>query len=268
MYKIQSFPFQVRLIVCAIFLLVFTILYQSNRLSADTIEDTKTALEKWVETQRVISKEKQDLLLAKEMLTSRIQLVKREIEAQREKIDETKKSIDEADKRRDELIGENEKLKTASDSLLSTLVTLETRTIQLLSTMPEPIQERVKPLSQRLPDHTNPPDESIKTTISTRFQNVVGILNELNKSNRDIVVTSEVRMLPDGASAEVTTLYVGIGQAYYVNSNATIAGIGTLSDSGWIWKPANESAAQIALAIAILKNEKPPAFVPLPVEFK
>lgn len=242
--------------------------YLSGIVFADTIDDTKTALEKWVETQRVISKEKQDLIIAKEMLTSRIQLVKREIELQREKITEAKNSIDEADKRREELVQENSTLKQASESLLDTLATLETRTQQLLTLIPEYLREKVKPLSQRLPDHTKPLEEGLKTTVSTRFQNVVGILNELNKANRDIVVISEVRTLPDGTSAEVATLYLGVGQAYYVNSNATLAGIGTLSDSGWVWKPANESAQLIAQAIAVLNNEQAAVFVPMPAEIK
>ncbi len=162
------------------------------------------------------------------------------------------------------MIKENEKLKKASTSLSSTIDTLESRTKKMLSKLPDTIRERVKPLSQRLPEN---PSET-KLSIAERFQNVVGILNEIDKFNREISVTSEVRTLPDGSSVEVAALYVGIGQAYYASTNGNVAGIGTLSDSEWIWQPKNEAADQINEAIAILKNEKVASFVQVPVDIK
>lgn len=230
----------------------------------ERIEITRTALEKWVETKKVISKEKRDLALAKEILKERIELVKREIEELRGKIAEAEEDITEADEKRAGLIEENEKLKEASASLEGILVSLEKGTKQLLAKLPEPIQEHVRPLSQRLPDHT----EEIEASISHRFQNVVGILNEINKYNRDITVTSEVRTLPDGTSAEVAVLYLGIGQAYYAGAKGKVGGIGTVEGDRWVWKSANDAAEQIAQAIAILNNEQIASFVPLPVEIQ
>ncbi len=251
-------------------LLLFCIVYllSSGTVSANkstsNIENTRVALEKWVEIQRIISQEKRDLALAREMLTERIKLVQCESESLRGKISEAEESIAEADKKRAEMIEENEKLKEASASLGSTLVLLEERTRQLLQRLPDPIRERVKPLSQRLPDNTG----QSKLSVAERFQNIVGILNEVDKFNREISVTSEVRTLTSGSSIEVAALYIGIGQAYYASANGSIAGIGTVSDEGWVWRPANEAAAQIADAIAILKNEKVATFVQVPVEIE
>ncbi|MCG8432352.1 MAG: DUF3450 domain-containing protein, partial [Candidatus Omnitrophica bacterium] len=109
------------------------------------------------------------------------------------------------------------------------------------------------------------PDET-KLSLGERFQNIVGVLNEVSKFNREITLASEVRNLPDGTSAEVTTIYVGIGKAYYVNNKGDIAGIGSASENGWRWRTANEAAPEIARAIAILKNEQAAAFTQLPVE--
>ncbi|MEW6238974.1 MAG: DUF3450 family protein [Candidatus Omnitrophota bacterium] len=249
-------------LACAVFFL------SSGAISADknveTIENTQSALEKWVETRRIISLEKRDLALAKEMLNERIDLVQREIDSLRGKKSDAEKSIAEADKKRAGLIEENEKLKEALSSLGGILASLEDRTKQLLNRLPDPIRERVKPLSQRIPEDAN----QSKLSVSERFQNVVGILNEVDKFNRDITVASEVRVLPDGSSAEVAALYIGIGQAYYAGANGTVAGVGLPSEEGWIWKPANDAAAQIAETIAILKNEKIAAFVQLPVEIQ
>jgi len=224
----------------------------------------RATIEQWVETRRIISKEQRDWKLGREMLSERIEIVQNEIESLRAKIANAEESIAEADKKRAELIEENEKLKEASSALDSTVITLEQRTSELLRRLPEPIRQRVKPLSQRISDD---PQES-KLSLAERFQNVVGILNEVNKFNREITLTSEVRSLPDGSSAEVTAMYIGIGQGYYVNASATVAGVGTASADEWIWTPNNTVAADIARAVAILKNEQLAQFVPLPVQVK
>ncbi len=255
-------------VIPTLLLTTATVLLSSMTISAgisgSDVDKTRASLEKWVETSRIISQEKHNFELAREMLSERIELVSREIESLRGKISEAKESITEADKKQAELLQENEKLKEITGSLNSMAIDLEGKTKELLKRLPDPIRERVIPLSQRIP---NSPAVT-KLSLSERFQNIIGILNEVNKFNREITVTSEVRKLPDGTSAEVTALYIGIGQAYYVNGRGDVAGIGTASPDGWVWMPANESAVQIAQAIAIFKNETAAAFVPLPIEIR
>lgn len=229
---------------------------------SEEVQSTRDTLDKWVETRRILSKEKHEWTLSREMLTDRIDLMVSEIESLRARIGDAETSIADADKKRGELIEENESFKQVAEGLEGTIVQLETRTRELLKRLPDPIRERVKPLSQRLPEDP----KNTKTSLSERFQNVVGILNEVDKFNREITVASEVRTLTNGKTAEVTALYVGIGQAYYVNTTGTTAGVGTSSKDGWSWTPANEAAGEIAKAIAILKNEQVAEFVLLPVE--
>ncbi len=228
----------------------------------DGVVTTREALERWVDTRRTISKMRSDWALAREMLNARIDLVQREIGSLREKIAAAEESIAEAEEKRTGLVEQSEKLKAASAALAQRIAAMEARTRELLKRLPDPVRERVRPLSQRFPD--DPQDT--KLSLGERFQNVVGILNEVNKFNRGISLTSELRTLPDGTRVEVTTLYVGIGQAYYVGANGTVAGVGRATDQGWIWDPANEAAPQIAQAVAILKNEQVASFVRLPIK--
>jgi uncharacterized phage infection (PIP) family protein YhgE len=227
----------------------------------DQLDGTRAALDKWVETRRILSKEKQDWELGKEMLSDRVQVVKQEITSLKGKISDAEKSTAEADKKRAELADENEKLKQASASLSSTIAGLESRTKQLLQRVPDVLRERLRDLSKSIPEK---PEET-KLSLNVRYMNVVGILNEIDKFNREISTSTEVRKLPDGTSVEVTTLYIGLGQAYYASTNGKAAGVGVPSAQGWAWTPANESAAQIQKAIAVFKNEQVAAFVPLPV---
>jgi FtsZ-binding cell division protein ZapB len=226
------------------------------------IRNTRSSLEKWVETQRIISKEKEELKISREMLNERIGLLSREIDSLRSKITDAEESIAEADKKREAMIEENEKLKEASSSLVEVIAKMEQRTKEMLKRLPDPIRNRVKPLSQRLPEDAG----ETKLSVSERFQNVVGILNEVDKFNREITVTSEVRTLEDGSSVEVASMYIGIGQGFYVSANGQIAGVGLAGPRSWKWKTDDQAAAQIAEAIAIMKNEKVASFVKLPVE--
>lgn len=228
----------------------------------ERIDNARAATEKWVETQRVISKEKQDWVLGREMLNERIALVEREIVSLREKIDQAQESISDADTKRVELVNENDKLKNAAGMLAGVVTTLETRTTTLIARLPDPIRDRIKPLSQSLPQDPS----ATKLSLAQRFQNVVGILNEVNKFQREITVTSEVRTLADGTAAEVAAIYVGLGQAYYSGANGAVAGVGRPSETGWTWESANDAAGRVADAIAILKNEKVASFVLLPLK--
>jgi len=230
----------------------------------ERVEETRTVLEKWIETRRVISREKRDWALGKELLTERIDLVRREIKTLRARIDEAQESITETEGRQTDLQGEKEKLKAAAKTLQGTVETMESRTLQLLKRLPEPLRERVQPLSQRIP---RPGKESL-ISLGERFQNVVGILNEINKFNGEITVATEVRDLGRGRTAQVTTLYIGIGQAYYASMKGDAAGVGRPTEEGWAWIRMNGAAPLIQEAIAVYKNEKPATFVGLPVQIK
>ena len=120
----------------------------------------------------------------------------------------------------------------------------------------------IKPLTRSLPEADQ---TEIDQPLSERFLTVVGVLNEVNKFNGEITVTTEVRPLPDGTSIEVTALYVGIGQGYYVGLDDTVAGVGTSTPGGWQWMPANDAAPAIAEAVAILNNEQVAGYIQVPV---
>ena len=99
---------------------------------------------------------------------------------------------------------------------------------------------------------------------------VIGTLNEIDKFNNSLTVISELRDMPDGVTtSEVKTIYIGLAQAYYVDSKAKIAGIGTPSEDGWVWEENTDLAASISRSIAIYENIiKPAEFVDLPVSIK
>ena len=237
----------------------------SAALSADDdavdVGRTRTAMEQITANRRLISQERRDFALAREMLTQRVALMDGEIASARAKVDEARKSIEQARGKQAEMVAESRTLKEASDTLNERVTVLENRTRALLVRLPAPLADRVKPLSQRIPDDPR----ATKLTVGERFQNVIGILDLVNKFNGEITVTSELRQRSNGTSVEVTAAYIGIGYAFYASADRLVAGYGAPSPEGWVWTEANDAAARIAQAIAILNNEQPASFVQLPV---
>lgn len=235
---------------------------EGSRESAQRIESARAALDRWVETRKLIARERADWALGKELIGERIALLEREIAAVDAREGELKANLTEAEAKRAELLATDESQQAVARARAARVTALEARTRSLLARLPQPLRKRVEPLSQRLP--TDP--ESTKLSTSERFQNVVGILNEAGKFQREISVVSEVRSIDGGLSAEVATMYVGLACAYFSGANGSVAGIGGAGPESWQWRSDAAAAAAISRAIAIQAGEQVAAFVALPIQ--
>lgn len=228
----------------------------------ERIELTRDALEKWVETRRTIGVERRDWALGKDLLDSRIHVLDRELKTLADRTKEVEATLTEADRKRDALAQEAGTLKDASAQLAAMAAQLEAKVKGLVKRFPTPLAEKLKPLTQRLPE--DPATTALP--LAVRFQNIVGIINEANRFNREITQSSEIRKLADGSSVEVTAVYLGLAQGYYVGAGGRIAGIGRGAPEGWTWTESNDNGPAIERIVAILRNQKPAAFVPIPVK--
>ncbi|MEN9668612.1 MAG: hypothetical protein RLZZ386_519 [Planctomycetota bacterium] len=228
-----------------------------------SLEETRLTLSKWIETQQIISKERNDWQQGKEILQSRIELVGKEVGVLNEKITQSQAAVVESNAKRDQLIAENDLLKSSTSQLANAVTVMEEQVRKLSKLMPEPVAARLLPLLQRIPaDPTN-------TRVSTaeRFQNVLGILTELNKVNSELAVTYEIKTLADGSSSEVQVLYIGLAQAYYISPRGE-GGIGRPTEDGWKWEPAPATSNSILKALEIIQGKETPAVVPLPMKIQ
>ena len=228
------------------------------------VESTRAALEQMVEARRILSQEKRDWQLGKEILQDRLGLVRDEIAHLRERIAGAQSEIVTADEKRLELIEQNEALQQATGGLYEVVTDLENGVQALLLRLPDPLRETVRPFSQGFPQDPT----TTELSLSRRFQNVIAVLEGVDKFHREIRIASEVRELPNGATAEVTALYVGIGHGYYVTAKGDAAGVGTGTENGWTWKANDAAAPAIAEAISILESKSIASFVSLPVEIQ
>lgn len=238
---------------------------QGGDLKGGDIQGARDVLQQWVETRRQLSKEKQEWALGRELLLSRVALVEGEIGAVRVKIEEVQASIAESERKRTELEATRATLQTTADDLAQSIAGLEERTRVLLARLPDPLREKLRPISQSLPADAAAAD---KGKLGERFLTVVGVLNEVNKFNREVRAESEIRTLSSGSTIEVTTVYLGLGQAYYASADGKEVGFGVPSAQGWSWTPANEHAAEISRGLAILTKGADAEFVNVPLQIQ
>ena len=180
-----------------------------------TLEETRLTMDKWIETQQIISRERKDWHRARRYCLDRLELIKKEIATLEEKTGQAEAGVTEASKKRSDLVAENDQLKAANAAQLTEAITgMEGEVGLLFKALPEPVQAKLQPLYQR---DTGRPAKT-RVSAAERFQNVLGILNELNKTNNEITVSYEVHHLADGKPSEVKAMYVCLAQAYYVSA--------------------------------------------------
>jgi hypothetical protein len=228
------------------------------------LSEVRTALEKWVETRQLIGKTESDWKENRETLRQTIQLLEQERSSIREQMTTVSTNSATAAKERVEAEISKEALTLGLDTIRGLVSGLETRLREMSAAFPPPLMERIQPVLQRIPADS----VGTKLSASERVQTVVTLLNEIDKFNGAITVSSQVQKNPSGAEVQVDTLYLGLGQAYFVDKSGDYAGVGIPTAEGWTWDARPGLATRINQALAIYRNTRPAEFLSLPVQIR
>lgn len=231
--------------------------------ASEALSEARTTLEKWVDTRQVIAAERSEWAGQKEMLEDAIELLETEIGLLEEQIDQAEETATLADQERERLVEEREELQAASEVVATLISGFEQQVRELSKFFPPVLQEKVDPLFRRIPEQ----GKRTRMSLGERMQNVVGILSQVEIFNNNVTLGSELREV-DGVTIEVKTLYMGLGQAFYVDATGQYAGVGRPASGEWEWTSEPGLAEEVATAIAVYENTRPAEFVPLPVEIR
>ena len=225
-----------------------------------SMDNARSLLQKWAETQRLIAAERSEWEQGKSVLQSRIQLLQVALQENDKKMKEAREKLAEAKTKIAEAEAEKKQVKEASDALLEIAPKLEKGVRDLCDLIPTAVKEKVKVLLERIPKEGHP---DMKNS-ALRMQNVLGILNELNKANTEIASLPEIHDIGGGKKAEVKAIYLGLGQGYYVNSAGDMAGRGTPAAGGWKWAAEPTIAKKMIEVLDVMKKTVAPKLVELP----
>jgi septal ring factor EnvC (AmiA/AmiB activator) len=230
----------------------------------DTISQTRSTLEQWVQARQLISKTRADWQSDKESLEQTIALYERELKSIADQMSKVSTNNTQVTREMQDAVALQKTSNEALDRAKQFATDFEVRVRQLAASLPAPLQDILKPQLAKLPaDAAN-----TKMLAAERVQILVGVLNELDKFNNAVNVFSEKRKNPKGEEAAVETVYVGLGAAWFVNEAGDFAGTGAPGANGWDWTTKNEIAAAVRDVIKIYRNESTARFVKLPAAIR
>lgn len=231
---------------------------------SSSLARTRTTLEQWVETRRLISQTRSDWQTDKETMEQTVQLFDRELKQVEEQMSKLSTNSTQVDKERREAEALLKSSDEALDRAKQFAAGFEAQLATIVPRLPVPLQEILKPLLARLP--ADPANTRMAAT--ERTQVLVGILNEVDKFNHAVNLFSEKRKNEKGEEVAVETVYVGLGAAYFVNDANTFAGMGFPGRAGWEWTIKSELAAPVREAVQIYRNERAARFISLPATIR
>jgi chromosome segregation ATPase len=230
--------------------------------AADQIKNATEVTRQWVDTQATIAKEGNQWKVDRELIQQRIDLFQSEMENLQSEIDELAKKASEGQGTRAEYSNRIDELNRAQSVVLGKLPKYETELRELAQFFPAPLQNSISKLLNALP--ANP--QKASSGPGQRLAVIVGILNEVDKFNKDVTTTQEIHVI-DGKQIQVEVMYLGLGEAFYADENGMIGGYGTPAKGSWNWVEDNTMASQISKAIKIAQGKiKPAVFVELPMQ--
>jgi hypothetical protein len=244
--------------------ILFALLLANAAVAQEQIADTRTTLQKWVETRQMASKLRADWAADKELLLESIKMFEREAK----NLDELIAKVDTGNGQVGKERAEQEKLeaqyKETLEKVKALILNLEKKTLTLSKTFPPPLAEKLDTFIKRIPEDA----AATKLTAGQRLQPLVAILSEADKFNGGIAIASELRKDEAGNTVQVSTMYLGLSQAYFTDKEGKFAGAGTPGADGWKWTNDASLAPAITKAIAVYKKELSAAFVSLPAKIQ
>jgi len=225
------------------------------------IEETRSTIKEWIAVEQAISRE-EAAWEQKQTLLSDLIVVSEQRLAQLETIlEEDHGVITAGESRRAMLLGEEEAMGLRIAQIQATVSQLENQLRNLQPNLPPPLREETVNQFQRLP---RDPD-STTLGLGERMQTVVRLIEKICQFNQGITIHEIVQKLPGTqVSGVVKTLYLGLGQAYYLAPND--AGFGNMTQNGWNWTSQPNIREAILETIAIAEGTSTDLrFISLPV---
>ncbi len=229
------------------------------------VSDTRATLAKWVETRQMISRLKADWAEDRETIKSTISL----FDGQKERLEEKLAKVGEDNAQVVKETAENEtelaKYTNALAKVETMIVVFEEKLKAQIKNYPPPLRndKHLSELLKLVPKDSH----DTKVALISRVQNLILILKVVQEFNSELHLESEIRKNGD-KDVEVQSLYLGLGQAWFVDTSGSFAGTGGPSPDGWAWTENSAIAEQVRKAIAVYDKSQPAAYVALPAEVK
>jgi len=207
----------------------------------------------------------------KQLLENRISLLDRETEVLKEMLNKASDDVSDVDERRQALTAEQQKLEQ-QQTLMRGAVDRAIIQLQTLSArIPPPlVQDWQKGLEQLNRE---------ELSLSEKLEKILSLSKSAEQFERRVAVHRDVMELPAEdqtlRNVQVTQIYLGLSQGWYVNSTGDRFGYGYATANGWQWQHMTEKnqntgdidvdAKQLLRILAMIENPTQAEYLTLPV---
>ncbi len=230
--------------------------------AAELLTDTKSIIQEWVRVEQLLSHENQQWDEEKASLNDILKILSAERQELNRQITLAQEIASRADEERSILVEKLSSYQEISDLLEVRISDYERQLVLITAYLPQVLQSELAPRISRL----NSSALGSNLSLSERTQTVLSMMSEIDSFDGRLTLTTELISNSRGEPIEVRVLYLGLSRAFYVNRNATTAGYGVPTDTGWQWQSANELSANIAKSLDIYETRLTPQLISLPMQ--
>ncbi|KAF0094858.1 MAG: hypothetical protein E1N59_1593 [Puniceicoccaceae bacterium 5H] len=225
------------------------------------LDDARSTIKQWVGVEDTLSRESAAWQRKQTLLNDLLGVSEQRLAQLDATLQETEGDLSTAEQARAELLDQQDALEQQADLVRRALATLEADLRALQPHLPPPLQEELARDFQRLPGA----EAETSLGLGERMQTVVNLIERIRAFDDTVRVHEAVQTLPgQDRPAAVRTLYLGLGQAYYIAPED--AGFGRMTRDGWQWQSQPELADAIAAAMEIVDGTSDDLdFIALPV---
>lgn len=207
----------------------------------------------------------------KQQLENRVTLLDREAGVLKEMLEEASGDVSEVDERRQELTAEQQKLEEQQTRMESAVERAVIRLQALAIRIPPPLEKDWQKGLEQLSRE--------EMTLSEKLEKILSLSKSAEQFERRIALHRDVMPLPAQdqslRNVQVTQIYMGLSQGWYVNSAGDRFGYGYADADGWHWQHMTEQhqeagevavdAKQLLRIVAMIENPTQAEYVTLPV---
>lgn len=177
----------------------------------------------------------------KQQLEQRASLLEREANVLEKMLQEADQDLSEVDSHRKELTAQQQELENEQDQLESAIRQASIKLSALSARIPPPLQASWQKGLQRI--------EREDLTLSEKLEQILNLAKQAEQFERRVAIHNDVISIPNGSDAktlEVTQIYLGLSQGWYVNKSGEYYGYGYADAEGWHWQHMNDQSPDSA----------------------
>lgn len=234
---------------------------KNSTASNTNLNLARETIREWVEVRSIISKERNEWEIEKSYLNDLALLLEAEKSTLQEQLASISSTRTKADKERLDLLNEKDEIEKSHAAITETVTGYIHQLKTLSSFLPDPLKEKSSDyFTLALKSESEPLEDTINNLIKMVYE-IEQFDNKVNLGNKVLTLSINEKKV----QREVKVVFIGLGQAFYVDYDANLAGYGYPTTQGWVWVENNALKEKVNAAVNLYLGRKNPSLIEMPI---